>query len=129
MAVVIVVPRPNLEHNIAEVEPISREQAGLDRMDHVGVHEDLPRQIAAPIRQVGVLVVAAQREPVIAVRLPVDDDATGEPRLLQRRRPHRKAIRRPELLRRHGVRIEPPALGNVRRQLGSQGDAARPRVA
>ena len=117
MAVVVVIPRADLEHYVAQVETVSRKQAGLDRMDHVGIHEDLPRDVAAPVGQVGVLVIAAQGKPMVTVRLPVDDDSTRQPCFLQRGRANRKPVRRPELLRRHRVRIESSALRDIRHGL------------
>ena len=82
VTVVVVIPRADLEHDVTQVEPVSREEARLDRMHDVRVHEDLTRHVAAPVREVGVLVVAAQRKPVIAICLPVDHDPTRDPRFL-----------------------------------------------
>ena len=56
-------------------------------MHDVGVHEDQALECAVPVRQIGLLGVAAQREPVVPVGLPVDIQTPGITRLgVQRRR-------------------------------------------
>ena len=85
LGIVVVVSHAQLEHHVAQIEPVGREQAVLHRVHHVGVHEDHALERAAPVRQVRLLRVAPQGEPVVAVRLPVHHQPPDVARLREQR--------------------------------------------